>query len=83
LQSGRLKKLSEIRGQNNAKKGFDNPVDSPFEWQLAFCLQQNVLMGGGVQKSLREDQHFRLDPTAFVPASRSGAIGNYMNTGRF
>jgi hypothetical protein len=50
LQSGRLKKLSEIRGQNNAKKGFDSPVNSPFEWQLAFCLQQNVLMGGGVQK---------------------------------
>jgi len=50
--------LNAIEGQKNAKKGFDSPVDSPFELQLAFCLQQNLDKGGGVQKSLLEDQYF-------------------------
>ena len=40
------------------KRGFDSPVDTPFGWQLAFCLQQNDLMGGGVGKKLLEDKHF-------------------------
>jgi hypothetical protein len=38
----------------NAKKGFDRSVDRPVEWQLAFCLQQSVLMGGeGAKKFTR------------------------------
>jgi len=57
--------LNPIRGQNNAKKGFDRSVDRPVELQLAFCLQQNLDKGGGVQKSLLEDQHFLVDFSRF------------------
>jgi hypothetical protein len=38
-QSGRLKKLNAIRGQKNAKRGFDRLVDKPVEWQFTLCLQ--------------------------------------------
>jgi hypothetical protein len=50
--------MNVIRGQNNAKKGFDRSVDRSVELQLAVCLQQNLDKGGGGAKSLLEDQHF-------------------------
>jgi hypothetical protein len=49
--------LNAIRGQKNAKKGFDRSVDRPVEWRFAFCLQQNLDKGVGVQKSLLDEQH--------------------------
>jgi len=44
------KKLNAIRGQKNAKKGFDRSVDRSVELQLAVCLQQNLDKGGGCKK---------------------------------
>jgi hypothetical protein len=52
------KKLIAIQGRKNAKEGFRPVGHRSVELQLAFCLQQNLDKGGGVQKSLLDDQRF-------------------------
>lgn len=53
--------MNAIRGQKNAKRGFDRSVDRPVEWRFAFCLQQNRRRGVGGGKRLLDDQHFLAD----------------------
>jgi len=50
--------LNAIRGQKNAKKGFNRSVDRPVELQLAFCLQQNLDKGGGGAKKFTRGSTF-------------------------
>jgi hypothetical protein len=44
------KKLNAIDSRNEGKKELRQAFDSPFELRLGFCLQQNILKGGGVGK---------------------------------
>jgi hypothetical protein len=41
------KKLNAIDSRNEAEKGLRQPFDSPFEWRLDLCLQQNSHAGVG------------------------------------
>jgi len=58
--------LNAIRGQKNAKKGFDRSVDRPVECHFAFCLPQKWLKGVGWSKKLSKSKQKQIAKIAGI-----------------